>query len=94
MDEISRSKLLEESAKGRRAEAMYKEFLEPFFKNKEEVLIEAFRKVSVTDSNALTNIRMQFKALDALNDEMKSFIQTGKLASTTLLTQKEETDDN
>lgn len=73
-----------EIAKGRRASAANDEFFQPFFAEKEAVLIEAFRAVSVTDSEALLNIRLQFKALDTLRDELNRYIETGKMASKSL----------
>lgn len=84
MQDSEKEILDDESAKGRRAEAAYNGFFKPFFDEKEKVLIEAFRTVSVTDSKALLNIKLQFKAIDSLHDEMMTFINTGKMASKTL----------
>lgn len=83
-----------ESAKGRRAAAANEEFFQPFFVHTEEILIKAFREVSVTNSEALLNIRLQFKALDALKGQIDSFIATGKMASQTLLENEENKDEN
>lgn len=82
--------LQSEVAKGRRAAAANSEFFQPFFDEKEEVLIEAFRTVSVTDSEALLNIKLQFKALDTLRDELNRYIETGKMANRSLAIAEEK----
>ena len=94
MDDDQIAQLEGERSIGNRAKAANSEFFEPFFEEKEKVLIEAFRNVSVTNSEALLNIKLQFKALDTLNDELQSFIDTGKMASITLTEIEENKDDN
>ena len=84
MDERALIQLSTERDKGSRAQYAYDDFVAPFIEAKEAVLIEAFRVCEMRDEEGLIKIKMQFSAIDALKAEMLGYIETGKLASTTL----------
>lgn len=84
MDDREKNQLEAERDKGSRAQRAYEDFFAPFLAQKEAVIIEAFRTCEMRDEIGLMNIKMQFTAIDALNTELLAYIDTGKLASTTL----------
>ena len=69
---------------GTRAAQAWESFFKPFFEEKSEVLVEAFRICEMRDEEGLIKIHMQFKAIDALKAELLRYIETGKLASISL----------
>ena len=69
---------------GQKAQQAWISFFQPFFEEKNEVLIEAFRTCVMRDEEALIKIHMQFKAIDSLRLELLGYIETGKLASVSL----------
>ena len=84
---------------GEKARHAWEGFFKPFFEEKSEVLIEAFRICEMRDEEGLIKIHMQFKAIDALRAELLGYIETGKLASVSLdqaeaeASNEEETND-
>lgn len=62
------------------------EKLAPYFTAMEAQLIQAVKLCSVKDLDTLHNIKLQLHALDKLQLNMVSIIDTGKLASSELET--------
>ena len=60
------------------------EKLKPYFRTMESQLIKGIRQCSVADVDALHNIKLQLHALDKLQLNLQSIIDTGKLANSEL----------
>lgn len=60
------------------------EKLAPYFRTMESQLIEGMKKCSVADVSTIHNIKLQMHALDKLQLNLQSIIETGKLASAEL----------
>lgn len=73
-----------EVVKGARAEAVWKEFVEPFYVAKTAQLFNAFRDAPQRDVDGLIGIKLQLAALDAIKGEFANFMETGKIADFTL----------
>lgn len=84
MDDATLDRLTGERTKGKRAELVYKNWVQPFTKSKREVLWEAFQVVSITDVDGILEIKRTLKAIDALDAEFKTFIESGKMASVSI----------
>ena len=80
MREEIRTRLEDEKLQGSRALHAYREFIEPFISEKRLVLFEAFQEVSVTDTDSLVEIKRQLISINALETEIKTIINTGKMA--------------
>ena len=77
-------KLKDEQLLGSRAEHAYEEFIKPFVENKRQVLFQAFRDLPLTAEIELMEVKRMMYAVNALDDEIKSVITTGRMASKTL----------
>ncbi len=84
MDDKEEMQLVTERGKGESAKHAWEGFFEPFFDEKETVLIEAFRACGLRDEEGLVKIKMQFTAIDALKSELLGYMETGKLANISL----------
>lgn len=68
----------EEVQKAQRAQALYDEFMIPFFDETDKNLFDAF-KVAINDD--LAEIRRQSRTNDAMKAYLLRFIETGKIAT-------------
>ena len=81
-DEIAQ--LEQEQVVGRRAENAYGLFIEAFITNKKAQLLESFTGCNISDVDIILEIKRTIYVLDILNAEIKTIIQTGKMASQSL----------
>jgi hypothetical protein len=72
--------LTREQQRGDRARRAYEEFIQPFIEQKMKVFFEAFHTCEPDDVKRLSEIRRMSMAVQALDDEIKSFITTGQMA--------------
>ena len=72
--------LTSEQRRGDRAKRAYDEFIRPFIEEKMQVFFEAFHTCEPDDVKRLSEIRRMSMAVQALDDEIKSFITTGQMA--------------
>lgn len=77
--EVDKLKL--EQLQGSRAEHAYEEFIKPFVDQKLELLFQAFNDLPLTAQEDLMEVKRMLYAVNALDDEIKSIITTGKMAS-------------
>lgn len=73
-----------EIAKADKAKRSFDDFINPFIKEKRTVLFEAFQSISITDVDDLLEVKRQLMAIDALDDEIQTIINTGKMAMKSL----------
>jgi len=78
------SQLENEQFKGSQAQHAYDNFIKPFVQDKRELLFNAFSATGVNDTEALKTIKLQLYAIDQLELEILSIIDTGKMASKAL----------
>ena len=78
-DEIT-DQLDTEISKGRSAKKAYEMFFRPFIDNKRKLIYMAFDEVKPTDTESLVELKRHSMALSLLESEMKSYIETGKMA--------------
>lgn len=74
------AQLQEELHEARVAKRLRNDFLGDFFKDKEKILYDAFKEVPLGNTAALVNLHHQIKSLNALQVEIESVINTGKMA--------------
>ena len=79
----------EEIQLGNAAKHAYDNFIGSFIQSKREVLFEAFKAISVTETDALIECKRQLMVIDTLDDEIKTIIETGRLAAISLNENKE-----
>lgn len=77
-------KLNEEVDLANRAEHAYTLFIKPFIQRKKDQLFEAFEATAISDTESLKEIKLMSVALSALDSEILSVIDTGKMASLSL----------
>mgnify|MGYP003631644804 CR=1 FL=1 len=80
-EDETRTVLEIEAAKGDRYKHIYTDILEPFFNEKQQVLFDAFKTVNATDTDSLVAIKMQSTALESLQSEFETAIETGRMAT-------------
>ena len=73
-------RLRSEETKGHNAEKAYEQFIGPFVIEKRLVLFEAFKEISVENEKALMECKRQLLAIESLNDDITTIIDTGKMA--------------
>ncbi len=81
-------KLKNEQLRGSRAEHAYEEFIRPFIEEKQQILFAAFNDLPMTAEKELMEVKRMLYAVNSLDDEIVSIINTGKMASK-LLTESE-----
>lgn len=89
MDDGLENKLLQDSAKGERYQRAWDDLIEPFFLEKDHELYQAFKELPTTESDSLVLLKLQVNALEALRDEFKHYINTGRLAQKQLIEELE-----
>lgn len=65
---------------GNQAKNAYEHFFKPFIDRKRDLIHRAFEELSPTDIDSLVELKRHSLALALLEDEMLSYIQTGKMA--------------
>ena len=80
----------EETVKGRAASDAYEKFIKSFLANKKQLLTEHFFAAAVDNVDMLQEIKRQSLVLDALEQEIKTIIETGKLANIQLTKHMEQ----
>ena len=80
----NRDQLEQERSRGNLARHAYENFIQGFVNEKRELLFKAFGDVSVDDTDALKTIKLQLYAIDQLEVDIQTIIDTGKMASTSL----------
>lgn len=61
-----------------------KAFLDEFFRDKEQTLMEHFKNIPIGSVDDLVDVHHQLKSLNALQVEIQSILDTGKMARMTL----------
>lgn len=90
MDSNERDVLKKEQKVGREAETANKRFIQPFIEEKRLVLFEAFQVESISNVDGLLEIKRQLMAINALEDEIKTKIDTGNMAAKSLADDREK----
>ena len=72
--------LTEELAIGKGAQKAYNTFFKPFIIARRAMLFDQFAQADVNNMEQLKNIKLMALALDALEAELETYIQTGKMA--------------
>lgn len=68
----------------REVKQLRSKFLDKFFLDKERQLFEAIKDIPIGDGAALENIHHQLKSLNALQVEIQTVMNTGKMANMSL----------
>ena len=76
---------------GGQAQHSYEQFIEGFIEEKRKVLFDSFRALPISAEAQLMEIKRMLYAVDTLEEEIISVINTGKMASKTLSETEEET---
>lgn len=78
------NQLQNEQIHGNKAKHAYNEFIKDFCEQKRVVLFDSFRQLNLTEEIAMMEIKRMLTAVDTLETEILTIIETGKLASITL----------
>ena len=89
-DQIAHLEL--ERDKGQRAKHAFNNFIQPFVEEKRLVLFEAFQEVSVSNKDDLLEIKRQLMAINALETEIQTIIETGIMAEKALVAEQEKSE--
>jgi len=84
VDNREADQLEQEQTVGRRAENAYGLFIEAFVGEKKKQLLSAFAECSISEVDTILEIKRTIYVLDTLETEIKTIIQTGKMASQSL----------
>ncbi len=84
LTEQQTDKLSIEQLLGGKAKKAYDDFINEFCENKRLALFDSFRNLSLTDTENLMEVKRMLFAVDALESDILTVIETGKLASITL----------
>jgi len=82
--------LEQEDRVGRAANNAYESFIGPFMTAKREDLFNVFQQISIEDTDLLQETKRQLLVLNSLDQEIKTIIETGKMASQQLANQPRE----
>lgn len=77
-------KLSIEQIIGGKAQRAYNEFIKDFCDDKRKSLFVAFSNLPLTDTENLMEVKRMLYAVDTLETEIMTVIETGKMASITL----------
>lgn len=80
-----KTQLRQELDAAREAKRLRNDLLGDFFNDKKQQLFEYLQDVRIGDTESLVNIHHQIKSLNALQSEIDSVINTGKLASAEII---------
>ena len=78
------AKLQNEQLLGNRAQIAYDQFIHQFIEDKRMSLFMAFSNLALTDTENLMEVKRMLFAIDALDTEILTVIDTGKMASMSL----------
>ena len=67
--------------KAQEAKRLKKNLLDRIFENKKDMLLDEFTRIEVGDSKALVDIHTSYMAIQFLEDEIQSIINSGKIAN-------------
>lgn len=68
----------------RKMKTLKNKFLDKFFEDKEAQLFNAFKNCPLGDEKVLAGIHMAYKSMHALQSEVQSVMNTGKMAEMSL----------
>jgi len=74
-------RLQEEQRLGNAAQHAYDNFIKGFVQEKQQLLFEAFEALPLTAELEMMEVKRMLTAVGTLNDEIKTIIATGKMAS-------------
>ena len=77
-------KLQNEQLLGNNAQHAYNNFIKSFCDSKREALFDSFRQLPLTAELEMMEVKRMLAAVDTLESEVLTIIETGKLASMTL----------
>lgn len=77
-------KLQNEQLLGNRAQIAYDQFIKSFVDEKRAILFDSFRALPLTEEESLMEVKRMLYAIDALETEILTVIDTGKMASMSL----------
>lgn len=69
---------------GGKAQQSYDDFIKDFCEEKRISLFTSFRDLQITDTENLMEVKRMLYAIDALENDIMTVIETGKMASMTL----------
>lgn len=84
LSEEQTDKLSIEQLVGGRAQRAYDEFIKDFCEEKRQALFIAFSNLPLTDTENLMEVKRMSYAVDTLETDIKTVIETGRMASITL----------
>ena len=73
-----------EQLEGGKAQKAYDDFIGPFIEDKKQTLFQAFCDLPLSDTENLMEVKRMMFAVETLDTEIKTVIQTGEMASHTL----------
>jgi len=77
-------KLQNEQIRGNAAQHAYDQFIKGFVESKREALFDAFRALPLTAEANLMEVKRMLYAVDTLEQDIITVIETGKMASLVL----------
>lgn len=78
---IDTAKLELERTTGQKAQHAYNDFISSFIEEKTKTLFLAFKDLPLTSEKELIEVKKMLYAIESLDDEINSIINTGKMAS-------------
>jgi hypothetical protein len=90
MNPEQKEQLENEQIEGSKAQHTYDSFIKEFVEDKRMVLFESFRALPLTAEPELMEVKRMLYAVDTLEQEIMTVIQTGQMASKTLNESNEE----
>ena len=85
MTEDQKVQLSNEQLLGGKAKTSYDDFIQDFCEQKRLAVFQAFRDLPLTDTENLMEIKRMLFAVDALESDILTVIETGKMASMVLI---------
>jgi hypothetical protein len=76
--------LTNEQLAGGRAQHAYNEFIKDFCEKKRKILFQNFADLALTDEANIMEVKRMLFAVDTLEADIMTVIETGKMASITL----------
>ena len=76
--------LTNEQVLGKKSKSIYDAYIKDFCEAKRDILFESFRALPLSAEQDLMEVKRMLYAIDTLEEEIVSQIQTGEMASKTL----------
>ena len=92
MDLEEQEQLENEVEATREVKKLKSKFLDKFFKNKERQIFEAMKELPLGSSDDLNTMHMMLKSVAALESEVNTVMNTGKMANMSLAETLDKTD--